>query len=108
MASADARYYLWGRRAGRPRRRLLGRAELSGGVEETLAAGTVYQAGGRFVMDVQGLLWRVELAWGWGPGTSGSDEFSGWTLGAEISFAFSSLSTRTVGRIELRLAPGQS
>ena len=77
--------YLWGRqlRTGA----YFGRAELSGGVEETLKTDHLYQAGGRFVMDIQGLLWHVEYV-GVGAGYFWSDKFSGWTLGAEISFAF--------------------
>ena len=77
--------YLWGRqlRTGA----YFGRAELSGGVEETMKTDHLYQAGGRFVMDIQGLLWHVEYV-GVGAGYFWSDKFSGWTLGAEISFAF--------------------
>jgi hypothetical protein len=77
--------YLWGRqlRTGA----YFGRAELSGGVEDTLKTDHLYQAGGRFVMDIQGLLWHVEYV-GVGAGYFWADKFSGWTLGAEISFAF--------------------
>ena len=56
-------------------------------MEETLKTEHLYQAGGRFVMDIQGLLWHVEYV-GVGAGYFWSDKFSGWTLGAEISFAF--------------------
>ena len=38
-------------------------------------------------MDVQGLLWHLEY-FGLGAGYFWSDKFSGWTIGAEISFAF--------------------
>ena len=77
--------YLWGRqlRTGA----YFGRAELSGGVEDTLKTDHLYQAGGRFVMDIQGLLWHVEYV-GLGAGYFWADKFSGWTVGAEISFAF--------------------
>jgi hypothetical protein len=47
----------------------------------------MYQAGGRFVMDIQGLLWHVEYV-GIGAGYFWNDKFSGWSIGAEISFAF--------------------
>jgi hypothetical protein len=46
-----------------------------------------YQSGGRLVMDVQGLFWKLEYV-GIGAGYFWSDRFSGWTIGAEISFAF--------------------
>ena len=77
--------YLWGRqlRTGA----YFSRAELSGGIEETLKTDHLYNAGGRFVMDIQGLLWHVEYV-GVGAGYFWSDKFSGWTIGAEISFAF--------------------
>ncbi len=50
--------YLWGRqlRTGA----YVSRSELFGGVEETFKTNYLYQAGGRFVMDIQGLLWHVE------------------------------------------------
>jgi len=40
-----------------------------------------------FVIDVQGLLWHLEYI-GIGAGYFWADKFSGWTLGAEISFSF--------------------
>jgi len=39
------------------------------------------------VIDVQGLLWHLEYI-GIGAGYFWADKFSGWTLGAEISFSF--------------------
>jgi hypothetical protein len=37
-----------------------GRSDLYGGLEESFGVNAIYQAGGRFVMDVQGLFWKVE------------------------------------------------
>jgi hypothetical protein len=77
--------YLWGRqlRAGA----YVGRSDLFGGLEDSFGTSYFYQAGGRFVMDVQGLFWKLEYV-GVGAGYFWSDNFSGWTVGAEISFAF--------------------
>jgi hypothetical protein len=77
--------YLWGRqlRTGA----YISRSELYGGLETTLHTEHFYNAGGRLVMDVQGLLWHLEYL-GLGAGYFWSDKFSGWTIGAEISFAF--------------------
>ena len=77
--------YLWGRqlRTGA----YVSRSEIFGGVEETFKTNYLHQAGGRFVMDIQGLLWHVEYV-GVGAGYFWSDKFSGWSVGAEISFAF--------------------
>jgi hypothetical protein len=46
-----------------------------------------YQDGGRFVMDVQRRFWKLGYV-GLGAGHLWTDDFSGWTAGAEISFAF--------------------
>jgi hypothetical protein len=77
--------YLWGRqlRTGA----YFGRAELFGGLEDSFQTDAIYQTGGRFVMDIQGLFWKVEYV-GIGAGYFWADNFSGWTIGAEISFAF--------------------
>jgi hypothetical protein len=77
--------YLWGRqlRTGA----YFNRSELYGGLETTLHTDHFYNAGGRVVVDVQGLLWHLEYI-GLGAGYFWADKFSGWTLGAEISFAF--------------------
>ena len=77
--------YLWGRqlRTGG----YFARSELFGGLEESFGTSYFYQSGGRLVMDVQGLLWKLEYV-GVGAGYFWSDRFSGWTIGAEISFAF--------------------
>jgi hypothetical protein len=63
------------------------RSELFGGLEESLKTDHLYQAGGRLVVDVQGLFWHVEYV-GVGAGYFWSDKFSGWSAGVEISFAF--------------------
>ena len=78
--------YLWGRqlRTGG----YFARSELFGGLEDSFGTSYFYQSGGRLVMDVQGLLWKLEYV-GIGAGYFWSDQFSGWTIGAEISFAFS-------------------
>jgi hypothetical protein len=39
------------------------------------------------MMDVQGLFWKLATL-GIGAGYFWSDKFSGWTIGAEIGFAF--------------------
>jgi len=77
--------YLWGRqlRTGA----YISRSELYGGLETTLKTSHFYNAGGRVVIDVQGLLWHLEYI-GIGAGYFWADKFSGWTLGAEISFSF--------------------
>jgi solitary outer membrane autotransporter-like beta-barrel protein len=77
--------YLWGRqlRTGA----YFARSDLFGGLEESFGTDHFYQAGGRLVMDVQGLLWKLEYI-GLGAGYFWSDRFSGWTIGAEVSFAF--------------------
>jgi hypothetical protein len=77
--------YLWGRqlRTGG----YVGRSDLFGGLEDSFGTDYFYQAGGRLVMDVQGLLWKLEYI-GLGAGYFWSDRFSGWTIGAEVSFAF--------------------
>lgn len=63
------------------------RSDLFGGLEASFGTDYFYQAGGRLVMDVQGLLWKLEYV-GIGAGYFWSDNFSGWTIGAELSFAF--------------------
>lgn len=77
--------YLWTRqlRTGA----YFSRSELSGGVEDAFGSDYMYQAGGRLVIDLQGLLWHVEYV-GIGGGYFWNDKFSGWSIGAEISFAF--------------------
>jgi hypothetical protein len=77
--------YLWGRqlRTGA----YFARSELFGGLDDSFGTSYFYQSGGRLVMDVQGLLWKLEYV-GIGAGYFWSDRFSGWTIGAEISFAF--------------------
>ena len=77
--------YLWGRqlRTGA----YFARSEVSGGLEESFKTDHFYQAGGRFVMDVQGLFWKLEYV-GIGGGYFWAENFSGWTIGAEIAFAF--------------------
>ena len=63
------------------------RSDLFGGLEDSFGTPYFYQAGGRLVMDVTGLFWKLETL-GIGAGYFWSDNFSGWTIGAEISFAF--------------------
>ena len=77
--------YLWGRqlRTGA----YVSRSELFGGVADAFDTDYMYQAGGRLVIDIQGLLWHVEYL-GVGAGYFWNDKFSGWSVGAEISFAF--------------------
>ena len=77
--------YLWGRqlRTGG----YFARSDVFGGLEDSFGTNYFYQSGGRLVMDVQGLLWKLEYV-GIGAGYFWSDRFSGWTIGAEISFAF--------------------
>jgi hypothetical protein len=77
--------YLWGRqlRTGA----YFARSDLFGGLEDSFGSSYFYQTGGRLVMDVQGLLWKLEYI-GLGAGYFWSDKFSGWTIGAEVSFAF--------------------
>jgi hypothetical protein len=77
--------YLWGRqlRTGA----YVSRSDIFGGLEDTFRTDAFYQAGGRLVIDVQGLFWKVEYV-GVGGGYFWSDTFSGWTIGAEISFVF--------------------
>ena len=77
--------YLWGRqlRTGG----YFARSDVFGGLEDSFGTSYFYQSGGRLVMDVQGLLWKLEYV-GIGAGYFWSDRFSGWTIGAEISFAF--------------------
>jgi len=45
---------------------------------------TIYQAGGRFVMDIEGLFWKVEYA-GLGPRYFWGDTLSGVSYGIEVS-----------------------
>jgi hypothetical protein len=77
--------YLWGRqlRTGT----YVSRSDVFGGLETSFGTDHLYQAGGRLVMDVQKLLWKLEYI-GIGAGYFWSDTFSGWTLGAEVSFTF--------------------
>ena len=77
--------YLWGRqlRTGV----YFARSDLFGGLEDSFGTSYFYQTGGRLVMDVQGLFWKLETV-GVGAGYFWSDKFSGWSIGAEISFAF--------------------
>jgi hypothetical protein len=77
--------YLWGRqlRTGA----YVSRSDVFGGLETSFGTDHFYQAGGRLVMDVQKLLWKLEYI-GIGAGYFWSDKFSGWTLGAEVSFSF--------------------
>jgi Solitary outer membrane autotransporter beta-barrel domain len=77
--------YLWSRqlRTGA----YFARSDLFGGLKDSFGTDHFYQAGGRLVMDVQGLLWKLEYI-GIGAGYFWSDRFSGWTIGAELSFAF--------------------
>jgi hypothetical protein len=77
--------YLWSRqlRTGA----YFSRSELFGGVESVLGPDYMYQAGGRLVIDVQGLFWHLEYV-RIGGGYFWNDKFSGWSIGAEISFAF--------------------
>jgi hypothetical protein len=44
----------------------------------------IYQAGGRFVMDVEGLFWKVEYV-GLGARYFWGDKFSGVSYGVELS-----------------------
>jgi hypothetical protein len=58
-------------------------SDLYGGLEESVDVNAIYQAGGRFVMNVEGLFWKVEVGLGaryfWG------DKFSGVSYGVELS-----------------------
>jgi hypothetical protein len=57
------------------------------GLETSFGTDHLYQAGGRLVMDVQKLLWKLEYI-AIGAGYFWSDTFSGWTVGAEVRFTF--------------------
>lgn len=63
------------------------RADLLGGLRQSLKAGHVYSTGGHIGLDPRGRLWNVSRV-----GLAGSyfwtDAFSGWTLGLEVQLAF--------------------
>jgi hypothetical protein len=63
------------------------RSELSGGLETSLKTDYLYDTGGRLVVDLVGLLWKLEYL-GIGASYFFSDNFSGWSYGAEVSFKF--------------------
>jgi hypothetical protein len=63
------------------------RSELSGGLETSLKTDHLYDAGGRLVVDLVGLLWKLEYL-GIGASYFFSDSFSGWSYGVEVSFKF--------------------
>jgi hypothetical protein len=65
----------------------IARSELSGGLETSLKTDHLYDAGGRLVVDLVGLLWKLEYL-GIGASYFFSDNFSGWSYGAEVSFKF--------------------
>ena len=52
-----------------------------------MAKDNLYDAGGRLVVDLVGLLWKREYL-GIGVSYFFSDNFSGWSYGAEVSFKF--------------------
>jgi hypothetical protein len=63
------------------------RAELSGGLETSLKTDYLYDTGGRVVVDLVGLLWKLEYL-GIGATYFFSDNFSGWSYGVEVAFKF--------------------
>jgi hypothetical protein len=74
--------YLWSRqlRLGTD----ISRSGLYGGLEDSFGVSTIYQAGGRFVMDLEGLLWKIEYA-GLGAQYFWGEKFSGVSYGIEVS-----------------------
>jgi hypothetical protein len=63
------------------------RSELSGGLETSLKTDYLYDTGARLVVDLVGLLWKLEYL-GIGASYFFSDNFSGWSYGAEVAFKF--------------------
>jgi hypothetical protein len=63
------------------------RSELWGGLEEALRSDYLYDTGARFVIDLLGVLWKVEWL-GVGGGYFWGEGFSGWTIGADVRMKF--------------------
>jgi hypothetical protein len=63
------------------------RSELYGGLADGLRSDYLYDAGARFVVDLLGALWKVEWL-GIGGGYFWGEDFSGWTIGADIRMKF--------------------
>jgi hypothetical protein len=63
------------------------RSELWGGLEDGLKSDYLYDTGARFVVDLLGVLWKVEWL-GIGGGYFWGENFSGWTIGADIRMKF--------------------
>jgi hypothetical protein len=63
------------------------RSELFDGLENAFGASYLYDVGGRFVVDLLGVLWKVEWI-GIGGGYFWNENFSGWTVGVDIRMKF--------------------
>jgi len=63
------------------------RSELFGGLETALRSDYLYDTGARFVIDLLGVLWKVEWL-GIGGGYFWGEHFSGWSIGADIRMKF--------------------
>lgn len=63
------------------------RSDLFGGLRDSFGEQTIYQAGGRLVVDVQGLFWKLETV-GFGGGYFWGDTFSGYSYGIDLSLKF--------------------
>ncbi len=63
------------------------RSELWGGLEEAFKSDYLYDTGARFVVDLLGVLWKVEWL-GIGGGYFWGENFSGWTIGGDVRMKF--------------------
>ena len=63
------------------------RSELFGGLQNAFGNDHMYDVGGRIVLDLLGVLWKVEWL-GIGAGYFWNDRFSGWSIGADIRMKF--------------------
>ena len=63
------------------------RSELYEGLRETFHSDHIYDVGGRLVVDLLGALWKVEWL-GIGGAYLWGEDFSGWTIGADIRLKF--------------------
>ena len=63
------------------------RSELFGGIANSLKTDYLYDVGGRFVVDLVGVIWKVEWL-GIGASYFWGEHFSGWSVGADIRLKF--------------------
>jgi hypothetical protein len=63
------------------------RSELFGGIASSLKTDYLYDIGGRFVVDLIGVIWKVEWL-GVGATYFWGEHFSGWSIGADIRLKF--------------------